>query len=287
MTTHPLRSVLFVPGSNPRAIEKARTLPCDVVIIDLEDAVGPDDKDAARAAAVEAVKAGGFAAPVLAVRVNGADTDWARDDLHAIGAAGPDVVLIPKVGSRDELKEARHLLTKAVTTAQVRLWANIETCLGVLEVRAITADSAEVGLDALVFGQNDLSRDMGRRPSRDRRMLHTAMSLTVMAARAAGLAVIDGVFNDFTDLGRFEAECLEGRAYGFDGKAVIHPAQIDIANAAFGPDADDLAWAKSVVAAFDDPANLGKGAVRVAGGMAERLHLDQARRILAVSASRP
>lgn len=280
MPTHPLRSVLFVPGSNPRAIEKARTLPCDVVIIDLEDSVGPDDKATARTAAVEAVSAGGFSAPLLAVRVNGSDTEWARDDVSAIGAAGPGAVLLPKVASRAEVHEARERLTRVVTTNPVRLWANIETCLGVLDVREITRDAAQLGLDALVFGQNDLSRDMGRRPSRDRRMLHAAMSLTVMAGRAEGLAVIDGVFNDFTDLARFQAECLEGRAYGFDGKAVIHPAQIDLANAAFGPDAEDLAWARAVVAAFDDPANAGKGAVRVDGGMAERLHLDQARRML-------
>ena len=278
----PLRSVLFVPGSNPRAVEKARGLSCDAVILDLEDAVGPGDKATARQAVAEAVAARGFSAPLLAVRVNGSGTEWARDDVAAVGAAGPDAVLLPKVVGRAEVRDARERLTRAVTIAEVRLWANIETCRGVLDVREITRDAAELGLDALVFGQNDLSRDMGRRPSRDRRMLHAAMSLTVMAARAEGLAVIDGVFNDFTDLGRFEAECLEGRAFGFDGKAVIHPAQVDIANAAFGPDAEDLAWAEAVAAAFADPANAGKGAVRVGGGMAERLHLDQARRILSV-----
>lgn len=278
MTQTPLRSVLFVPGSNARAIDKARGLACDAVIIDLEDAVGPDDKDAARAVMAQVVPARGFGAPLLAVRVNGADTGWAAQDLAAAAMAGPDAVLIPKVGSADELRAARSALPSAI-----RLWANIETCLGVLEARAITAVAPEVGLDVLVFGQNDLSRDMGRRPSRDRRMLHTAMGLTVLAGRAAGLGLVDGVFNDFTDLAAFEAECREGKGFGFDGKAVIHPAQIDLANQIFSPGEDDLAWARAVVAAFEDPANAGKGAVRAAGGMAERLHLDQALRIVASS----
>lgn len=274
----PLRSVLFVPGSNPRAIDKARALACDVVILDLEDAVGPDDKAAARDAVAGAVRAGDFAAPLLAVRVNGEDTPWATDDLAMLAAARPAAVLIPKVGSPDELRRARAALPESI-----RLWANIETCLGVLEARAIAGCAAEAGLDALVFGQNDLSRDFGRRPSRDRRMLHTAMGLTVLAGRAAGLGLVDGVFNDFSDAEGFERECLEGRAFGFDGKAVIHPAQIEAANRIYAPSPDDLAWATAVVAAFDDPVNAGKGAVRAAGGMAERLHLDQARRLLAAS----
>ena len=278
MTPTALRSVLFVPASNGRAIEKARTLACDAVILDLEDAVGPDDKVAAREVMASVIPAAGFTAPLVAVRVNGDDTDWARDDLRAAAAAGPDAVLIPKVASVRELMTARAALPDTI-----RLWANIETCLGVLEARDIAAVSGEVGLDVLVFGQNDLSRDLGRRPSRDRRLLHTAMGLTVLAGRAAGLGLVDGVFNDFTDLDSFEAECREGRAFGFDGKAVIHPAQIDLANQVFSPDEDDLAWARAIVDAFADPANAGKGAVRASGGMAERLHLDQARRMLASS----
>jgi citrate lyase subunit beta/citryl-CoA lyase len=273
-----LRSVLFVPASNARAIEKARTLACDAVILDLEDAVGPDDKAEARRVMASAVAAAGFAAPVLAVRVNSEGTDGAADDLRAAAAAGPDAVLVPKVGSVRELMTAR-----AALPAPIRLWANIETCLGVLDARDIAAAADEVGLDVLVFGQNDLSRDLGRRPSRDRRLLHTAMGLTVLAGRAAGLGVVDGVFNDFSDLDAFEAECLEGRAFGFDGKAVIHPAQIEAANRIYSPSEDDLAWARAVVEAFADPANAGKGAVRASGGMAERLHLDQARRLIASS----
>jgi citrate lyase subunit beta/citryl-CoA lyase len=278
MTPTALRSVLFAPASNGRAIEKARTLACDAVILDLEDAVGPDDKATAREVMASVVPAAGFAAPLLAVRVNGADTAWAEADLRAAAAAAPDAVLIPKVASPDDLRAAR-----AALPASIRLWANIETCLGVLEAREIAATAAEVGLDVLVFGQNDLSRDLGRRPSHDRRLLHTAMGLTVLAGRAAGLGLVDGVFNDFTDLDAFEAECREGRAFGFDGKAVIHPAQIEAANRVFSPGEEDLAWARAVVEAFADPANAGKGAVRASGGMAERLHLDQALRMIASS----
>lgn len=276
MTPTPLRSVLFAPASNARVIDKARTLACDAVILDLEDAVGPDDKAAARELMASVIPAGGFAAPLVAVRVNGGNTDWGPDDLRAAAAARPDAVLIPKVASAPDLMAARAALPDAI-----RLWANIETCLGVLEVRDIAAVAPKVGLDVLVFGQNDLSRDLGRRPTRDRRMLHTAMGLTVLSGRAAGLGLVDGVFNDFTDLDAFEAECREGRAFGFDGKAVIHPAQIEAANRIFSPGEDDLAWARAVVEAFADPANAGKGAVQVSGGMAERLHLDQARRMLA------
>lgn len=282
MTTSPLRSVLFTPGSKPSAIAKARTLDCDAVVLDLEDAVGPVMKASARAAVVAALADGGFRAPLVAVRVNGADTEWARDDIAAVAAGNANAILIPKVGSAAELMAAREAIT-AAASGGVRLWANIETCRGVLEARDIAGAAAAAGLDAVLFGQNDLSRDMGRRPSRDRRMLHTAMGLTVMAARASGVAVVDGVFNDFTDLDAFLAECREGRAFGYDGKAVIHPAQIDIANRVFGPDAEDVAWARAVVAAFDDPANADQGAVRVSGAMAERLHLDQARRMLATA----
>ncbi len=278
MTPNALRSVLFVPASNGRAIEKARSLPCDAIILDLEDAVGPDDKVASRAMMASVFPTTGFAAPLVAVRVNGGDTEWGGDDLRAAAAAGPDAVVIPKVASVRDLKTAR-----AGLPASIRLWANIETCLGVLEARDIAAAAPDVGLDVLVFGQNDLSRDLGRRPSRDRLLLHTAMGLTVLAGRAAGLGLVDGVFNDFTDLDAFEAECREGKAFGFDGKAVIHPAQIDLANQVFSPGEDDLAWARAVVEAFADPANAGKGAVRASGGMAERLHLDQALRILASS----
>jgi len=275
MIDTPLRSVLFLPASSARAVEKARTLDCDAVILDLEDAVAPDAKVEAREAMVEALSAGGFRAPVVAVRVNGLDTPWAADDLAAAARAGASVVVAPKVADAANLKACREALPR-----EARLWANIETCEGVLNVRYIANAAGEAGCDAFVFGQNDLSKDMGLRPGRDRRALHAAMSLTVMAARSRGLAAIDGVFNDFGDVAGFEDECVEGRAFGFHGKALIHPAQIEIAERAYGPSAADLDWARAVVAAFEDPANADKGAVRVGAVMAERLHLEQARRML-------
>ena len=275
---HPPRSVLFLPASNARAIEKARGLDCDVVMIDLEDAVGPDDKATAREAAVAALAAGGFAAPVVAVRANGLDTDWGEADLAALREASPAVVLMPKVGGPADLEAARERLGQGP-----RLWANIETCAGVLALAEISRASRALGVEAYVFGQNDLSRDMGFRPARDRRPLHAAMSLTVTAARACGAWAIDGVFNDFSDLDALGAECREGRAFGFHGKALIHPAQIAAAHAAYAPSQDDVAWARAVTEAFADPENAGKGAVRVQGAMAERLHLEQAQRILALT----
>jgi len=275
----PLRSVLFLPASNPRAVDKARTLACDAVILDLEDAVGPEDKAAARAGMAAALAEGGFEPPLVAVRVNGLDTPWGAEDLAAVAAAGPDAVVIPKVSGVEALEAAAQALKDAWTP----LWANIETCSGVLQLGRISAAAKDLGVEALVFGQNDLSRDMGLRPSRDRRALHAAMSLTVTAARAAGLAVVDGVFNDFTDREHFEDECREGRAFGFDGKAVIHPSQIAVANRVFSPDEADLAWARAVVEAFALPENAGKGAVRVGGAMAERLHLEQAERWLGLA----
>ena len=275
----PLRSVLFLPASNARAVDKARTLDCDAVILDLEDAVGPADKPAARMGMAAALAAGGFRPPLVAVRVNGLDSEWGADDLAAAAAAGPDAVVIPKVSGVAALEAAAAALKDAWTP----LWANIETCAGVLQLAEISAAAKDLGVEALVFGQNDLSRDMGLRPSRDRRALHAAMSLTVTAARAAGLAVIDGVFNDFADLQAFEDECREGSAFGFDGKALIHPSQVEVANRVFAPDEADLAWARSVVEAFAAPENAGKGAVRVGAAMAERLHLEQAQRWLALA----
>ncbi len=275
-----LRSALFLPASNPRAVAKARTLDCDAVILDLEDAVGPDEKAAARAAAMEAALEGGFRAPVVAVRVNGLDTPWGADDLRALaraGLAGP--VVTPKTGSAEALAAVR-----AALGGKAPLWASVETCEGLLNLRQIAEAGAALGLQALFFGQNDLSYEMGRRPGLDRRPLHWAMSLLVTTARAHGLAVVDGVFNDFSDLARFEAECREGRDFGFDGKAVIHPAQVGIAQAAFSPDETDLIWARAVVRAFGLPGNEGRGAVRIEGGaMAERLHLRQAERLLAAA----
>ena len=270
----PRRSVLYLPASNPRAVEKARTLPCDVVVLDLEDAVGPDDKAAARSAAVAALRRGGFQAPEVGVRVNGLDTDWGDADLAALHAAGPAFVVAPKVSTADQAAAVTARLPDGVT-----LWAMIETPRALFHLDAIAATP---GLGALMLGVNDLAAVLRCGAAPDRAPLKTAMSLTVAAARAHGLSPIDGVFNALDDDAGFEAECRQGRLYGFDGKSLIHPRQIAAANAAFAPSADDIAWAEAVVAAFDDPAHAGKGVLRVHGAMVERLHLARARDTLAL-----
>lgn len=274
----PRRSVLFLPASNARAVEKARTLPCDVVVLDLEDAVGPEAKADARAAAVAAV-AQGFGGRETAVRINGLDTPWGADDLAALAAAGPDVVIAPKIGSAAAVEVCDRALAGA--REGLRLWAMIETPAAMMDLAAIAA-CAGSRLDALVLGVNDLTLGLGARAGPDRAPLHAAMSLTVAAARAHGLSPIDGVFNRLDDAEGFAAECAQGRTFGFQGKSLIHPSQIEPCNAAFSPDAAEVAWARAVVEAFAIPDNAGVGVLRVQGAMAERLHLDQARLILAL-----
>ena len=271
----PRRSALFLPASNARAIEKARGLPCDVVILDLEDAVAPAQKAAARAAAVAAVRAGGFGPRELVVRVNAPDSAWGRDDLAALRGAAVDAVLLPKVDDAATVRHARGALGDGVA-----LWAMIETCRGVLDLPAIVAAP---GLAALVVGTNDLARELRCRPGADRAPLLPILTQVVTAARMAGLVALDGVVNVLDDAGRIAAECRQGRDWGFDGKTLIHPAQIAPANAAFGPSPDELAWAAQVAAAFDGQEDA--GAVRVDGRMVERLHLEEARRLLALAAA--
>ena len=280
--TRPLRSVLFLPASNARAIEKARTLACDAVVLDMEDAVGPDDKDLARAAAVGAVRDGGFKAATVAVRINDLDSPWAEADLAAMVEAAPDAVVVPKLSSAERLRAYDGALCAA--PERVRLWAMIETSRGVLNAAEIADGGGR--LQALLLGGNDLSKDLRRALSRDRKALHMAMSMTVAAARAAGLSPIDAVFNAVDDADGFEAECREGRDFGFDGKSLIHPSQIETCNRVFSPSEAEVAWARTVVDAFADPANAGRGVVRVEGQMAERLHLEQAEQVLALAGGR-
>ena len=268
----PLRSALFLPASNARAIEKARTLNCDAVVLDLEDAVAPEHKAEARARMVEALHVGGFNARTVVVRVNGLDTEWGDEDLFAAAGAGPDAILAPKIGDADAV-EALHLRT-VQAPERTRLWAMVETCQAVMNLGEIA--SAGGRLSALVVGVNDLSKDMRRPASKDRTALLTALSLSVTAARANGLGVLDGVYNDLDDLTGFERECGEGRALGFDGKCLLHPNQIDAANRAFSPTPDEITWARAVVDAFALPENTDRGVLRVQGKMVERLHLEEA-----------
>jgi len=274
----PRRSALYLPGSNARAIEKARTLPADVVILDLEDSVAPEMKAEARAMASAAAAEGGFGPRELVLRVNGLDTPWGADDLAAAAGAGADAVLVPKVGSPSDLAAYRRALGDGPT-----LWAMIETCAAVFALDALGAASAGEGVAAWVIGTNDLVKEMRCRPGADRAPLLPALALSVMAARAHGLVILDGVYNDIPDLAGLERECGQAADLGFDGKSLIHPTHLPVANRVFAPEAEAVAWARTVAQAFDLPDNAGKGVLKVEGRMVERLHLEQARRLIAVA----
>jgi citrate lyase subunit beta/citryl-CoA lyase len=273
----PRRSSLYLPASNPKALAKARTLPADVVVLDLEDAVAPEAKSDARQAAVAAVREGGFGGRELAIRVNGLDTPWGADDLAAAAEAGPDAILVPKVSKPADIVEYDGRLAKAPPATA--LWAMIETCAAVPRLDAIAACAAETRLSLFVMGTNDLAKEMRARLTPDRAAFVPVLVQAVIAARAHGLTILDGVCNEFRNLDAFRAECEQGQILGFDGKALIHPDQVPICNEVFSPSAEELAWAEAVISAFALPENAGKGAIRVEGKMAELLHLDQARRL--------
>lgn len=278
----PRRSALFLPASNARAIEKARTLDADVIVLDLEDAVAPELKEAARAAAVAAVRTGGFGPRELMVRVNALDTPWGLDDLAALADAAPDAVLAPKVAAAEDID--RYDTALASAAPDVRLWAMIETPQAVLNIASIAAAATTTRLAGFVLGLNDLSKEMRAPLAPGRAPYLPVITQVALAARAHGLLVLDGVWNAIDDAEGFAAECAQGVAYGLDGKALIHPGQIEPCNRAFAPGEEALARARAIVAAFADPANRNMGAIRVDGRMAERLHLAEAARLLAMQA---
>lgn len=273
MRAERVRSVLYLPASNARAIQKARTLDCDVAVLDLEDAVAPEAKADARAAAVHAVRDGGFG-PRLGVRINGLDTEWGLDDLAAMKAAGAKLVVAPKV----ETPEMVHALTAGLARGSA-LWAMVETPRALLALAEIA--SADGALDGLMLGVNDLAKALGTGASSDREPFKPWLAMLVATARANGLLAVDGVFNRIDDAQGLAAEAAQGRLYGFDGKSLIHPSQIAAANAAFSPSETEVAQARAIVAAFAAPEAEGQGAIRVNGAMVERLHLDQAQALLA------
>ena len=273
----PRRSALYLPASNARAIDKARTLDCDVVILDLEDAVAPDQKAAARDAAVAAMRGGGFGHRELVVRANAPDTAWGADDLAALAGSGVAAVLLPKVSAPATLAQARATLGDGPA-----LWAMIETCRAILDLPAIVGAADATGLAALVVGTNDMAKEMRCRPGATRAPLLPILTQVVLAARMAGLIALDGVCNVLDDDAVVEAECRQGLDWGFDGKTLIHPAQIAAANRVFTPAPAEVEWAQTVEAAFALPDNAGKGAIRVEGKMVELLHLEEARRTLAI-----
>ncbi len=279
----PRRTALYLPAINARAVAKARTLPVDIVILDLEDAVAPERKEEARNAAVAAAQEGGFGDRELIIRANGLDTPRWRDDLVAAARSGADGVLVPKVGSAADIARCGELLRDA--PAGLSLWAMIETCAAVVALPAIAAAAEGSRLAAMVLGTNDLAKEMRAALTPDRLAFLPILTSAVIAARAHGLIVLDGVCNDFQDIDRFEAECRQGLVLGFDGKTIIHPRQVDPCNAVYSPTPDEVRWAERIITAFDAPDHAGKGVVQIDGQMVERLHLDDARRVQATAAA--
>jgi len=278
VSARPRRSVLFMPGSNARALEKARGLPADALIFDLEDSVAPDAKDAARQAVAAAVGQGGYGGRELILRVNGLDTQWAGDDLRAAARMKLDAVLLPKVENANDPRRAEALLISAGASKDLGLWCMMETARAILHAEAIAASTPR--LRALVMGTADLSKELQAEETPLREPMITALGLIVLAARAHGLALLDGVFFDLDDENGFERECRQGRALGFDGKTLIHPKTISAANAVFSPSAAELERARRVIAAHDAAASKGQGVAVLDGRLVERLHVEAARRVL-------
>jgi len=284
VSLRPRRSVLYMPGSNARAIEKARTLAADGIVLDLEDSVAPDAKPAARAQACEAVKAGGFGRREVIVRINGLDTAWWRDDIAAVAAVKPDAILVPKVSSPDHLEEIAERLADLRAERRIQVWAMMETPLAVLNAAEIAAaKDGRTRLSAFVMGTNDLAKDTRARIAPGRAVMRPWLMTCLAAARAHGLDILDGVYNDLADADGFARECADARDMGFDGKTLIHPNQIAAANATFAPGAEEIAQARTIIAAFELPENKGKGVIALDGRMVERLHAEMARRTVAIA----
>ncbi len=279
----PRRSVLYMPGANERALEKATGIPADAVIFDLEDAVAPDAKEAARQRVCAAVTSGRYGRRELTIRVNGIDTPWHAEDLRAAAAAGPDAVLVPKVGSAADVLTVEAALDAAGAPGSTHIWAMLETPAAVLDARAIAASTDR--LSVLVLGTNDLAKELQAVPGPDRQPLQVGLQLCVLAARAAGKVVLDGVYNDTRDQAGFEAECRQGRQLGFDGKTLIHPSQVEPCNRLFAPTPDEVEEAGRIIEAFEEAERSGRGVVTVDGRMVENLHVDAARRVLAQAAA--
>jgi citrate lyase subunit beta / citryl-CoA lyase len=273
----PRRSVLYMPSSNERALEKAKTLPVDGLILDLEDAVAPDHKVGARENACAAARSGAYGQREVTIRINASGTQWHDDDLAAACAAGPDGIVVPKVDSAQEVLDLVAAMERHGAPQHTRLWAMVETPRAVLAVGEIA--DASPRLAALVIGTNDLVKELGARHVPGRAPLLTALSLALLAARRAGLAILDGVYNDVVDLDGFVAECRQGRDLGFDGKTLIHPGQVGPCNQVFAPSQEEVQEALDVVAAWD--AGAGSGVVTHRGRMVEHLHVEIARQVIA------
>jgi citrate lyase subunit beta / citryl-CoA lyase len=285
MTTRPRRSVLYMPGANARALEKAKTLPCDAVILDLEDSVAPDAKVAARKQVADVVTAGGFGTREVIVRINALDTQWWLDDLAAAAKAHPDGILVPKISKPGQLQDIAARLIDIAADQKIRVWAMMETPIGIINAPAIAASAAdpETRLAGFVMGTNDIAKETRAQLLPGRAPMLAWLAQCVLAAHAFGIDILDGVYNDLADIEGLQRECVQGRELGFDGKTLIHPNQIEPCNAAFSPGAAEVAQARTFIAAFDLPENRDKGVVQIEGRMVERLHADMARRTVAIA----
>ncbi len=285
MSFRPRRSVLYMPGSNARALEKAKTINADALILDLEDAVAPDAKVLAREQVVAAVKAGGFGRREIVIRVNGSLTPWGKDDLAAAAAAGPDAILIPKVSTPGDIMLAARALREAAAPEHTRIWAMMETPAAILNADSIVRAAIDPAslLAALVMGTNDIAKETRARLTPGRPSMLTYLSICVAAARAHGVDIIDGVYNDFSNEAGLRAECEQGRDLGMDGKTLIHPKQVDACNEVFAPAPEEVAFARKVIEIFDAPENAAKGALQIDGKMVERLHAEMGRRTVAIA----
>lgn len=279
----PRRSVLYMPGSNARALEKARSIPADALILDLEDAVAPDAKTEARAQVCDAVKQGGYGKREIIIRVNALSTEWGAADIEAAVAAGPDAILVPKISSAEDVRAASALLDKAGAGEGLQLWAMMETPLAMLQAQAIAATASETRMTVWVMGTNDIAKELRCAHTPDRLPMVTSLGLCMLAARAYGITILDGVYNDIKDESGFAAICEQGRDLGLDGKTLIHPSQVGPCNTIFSPDVDEVAFSRQVIEAFKLPENAGKGVIKVDGKMVELLHAEIAERVVSIA----
>ncbi|WP_436796358.1 HpcH/HpaI aldolase/citrate lyase family protein [Actinospongicola halichondriae] len=275
----PRRSVLYMPGANERALEKAKGLAADALILDLEDAVAPNAKAEARDRVCAAASSGEYGNREIAIRANGLDTDWHADDVAAIAAAGPDAIVVPKINSVDDVRSVESALDAAGAPTHTKIWAMVETPIAMLHAEAIAGSSDR--LTVLVMGTNDLAKELRAEHVPGRQPLLTGLGLCLLAARATGKVILDGVYNDIKDDAGFLDECRQGRQMGFDGKTLIHPSQLDPCNQVFAPSPEAVGAAKEIIAAFEEAEREGRGVVTVNGRMIENLHVDEARRTLA------
>jgi citrate lyase subunit beta/citryl-CoA lyase len=285
MQGRPRRSVLYMPGSNERALEKARAIPADALIFDLEDAVAPDAKPFARARVAAAVKSGGYGGREVVIRVNALETPWGTDDIIAACEAAPDAILVPKVVHSGDIISVAKMLQGMHAPERIRLWAMMETPMAILNARTIAATAVhkENRLDCLVMGTNDLLKESRARALHNRFSVVPWLAMTIVAARAYRLDIIDGVYNDFKDELGLRAECEHGKTLGMDGKTLIHPSQVGPCNEIFSPTEEEVEWSRKVIDAFGQPENANKGVIVVEGRMVERLHFAMAQRTVAIA----